>query len=107
MLLTSIEYFTEISSEDGTIPKETMQALMAEQKSLMAEKEESLAQSITIMKEEYVQLRRAAEENERFFNWDISSNWPDYDNALQGNDTDGDVPTIDEWEEVLRSTLRM
>ncbi len=64
-----------------------------------------MADTVTISKEEYLRLRCDAEERERFFHWDISCNWSDYDNAIQGNDGCGDVPTMEEFEAALRAEL--
>lgn len=62
-----------------------------------------MTDTITIPLEEYIQLKVGAERDERFFHWDISENWSDYDNALYK--TDEDVVAINQWEADLRKQL--
>lgn len=61
--------------------------------------------TITVTKEEYLRLRVADEENSRFFEWDISENWRDYDEALNNTDHDEEALNIADWEAQLRKEL--
>ena len=61
--------------------------------------------TITITKEDYLRLRVTAEENSRFFEWDINENWSDYDDALNNTDHDDEALNIEDWEAQLRREL--
>jgi len=61
--------------------------------------------TITITKEDYLRLRVADEENSRFFEWDISENWSDYDDALNDTSHDDEALNIADWEAQLRREL--
>lgn len=64
-----------------------------------------MADTITIPIEDYIRLRVEAEENSRFFEWDISENWSDYDDALNDTSHDEDALNIADWEANLRREL--
>jgi len=61
--------------------------------------------TITITKEDYLRMRVADEENSRFFEWDISENWSDYDDALNDTSHDPEALNIEDWEAQLRREL--
>ena len=61
--------------------------------------------TITITKEDYLRLRVTAEENSRFFEWDIGENWRDYDDALNNTDHDPEALNIEDWEAQFRKEL--
>ena len=60
---------------------------------------------VTIPLDEYIRLRVDSERDNRFFEWDISCNWSDYDNALNNTDHDPDALNIEDWEANLRKEL--
>ncbi len=64
-----------------------------------------MADTVTIPLEDYIRLRVVAEENSRFFEWDISCNWSDFDEALNNTDHDEDALNIEDWEANLRKEL--
>lgn len=64
-----------------------------------------MADTVTIPLEDYIRLRVESERDSRFFEWDISCNWSDYDNALYNTDHDEDALNIEDWEAALRKEL--
>lgn len=64
-----------------------------------------MADTITIPLEDYIRLRVESERDSRFFEWDISENWSDYDDALNNTDHDEDALNIEDWEAALRKEL--
>lgn len=64
-----------------------------------------MADTVTIPLEDYIRLRVDSERDSRFFEWDISENWRDYDDALNNTDHDEDALNIEDWEANLRKEL--
>ena len=64
-----------------------------------------MADTVTIPLEDYILLRVGSERDERFFAWDISENWSDYDEALNNTDHDVEALNIEDWEANLRKEL--
>lgn len=65
-----------------------------------------MTDTITISKEEYLHLKVAKESMDRFWEWDISENWCDYNEALYNIDHDPEEALpIDKWQARLRLEL--